>query len=117
MKFHRTLCFCVSIALPPLAVAKLPPSPAFGQLEGMLDFCAQADSESAVKYKEFKQHLVQDVPEKEVAAARMSTEYKEAYDAINAALGQAPKDQAVKACTSLLESKKQPNRPRSSPPS
>jgi hypothetical protein len=46
-----------------------------------------------------------DVPEKEVAEAREKAEYKEAYDAIGAALGKVPKDQAVKACTTLLESK------------
>ena len=56
--------------------------------------------------EEYKKILVQGVPEKEVAEARKSTEYKEAYDAIGEALGKAPKDQAVKACTAFLKGDK-----------
>jgi hypothetical protein len=106
MKIHRILCLSAAIALPQLALAKLPPNSSLGQVEGTLDFCVQVDSPSAAKYEEFKKRLVQDVPEKEVAEVRKSTEYKEAYDGISEALGKAPKDQAVKACTSLLGSKK-----------
>lgn len=74
-------------------------------MEGTLDFCAQIDSQSAAKYEERKKLLVQGEPEKDVAEARKTTEYKEAYDAIGEALGKVPKDKAVKACTSFLESK------------
>ena len=106
MRIYRILCLSMAITLPQLALAKLPPNSALGQVEGTLDFCAQADPQSAAKYAEFKKALVQGEPEKEVAEARKSTEYKEAYDAIGEALGKVPKEQAVKTCTSLLESKK-----------
>lgn len=105
MRLYRILCLSAVIALPQLALAKLPPNSALGQVEGTLDFCAQVDPQSAAKYQELKRLLVQGEPEKEVAEARKTTEYKEAYDAISEALGKVPKDQAVKACTSLLESK------------
>jgi hypothetical protein len=105
MKIYRVLCLCVCIALPGLALAKLPPSAALGQKEGMLDYCAQIDPQSAAKYEAVKQRLAQGVPVQEVADARNSTEYREAYDAFREALGNAPKDQALNACRSLLESK------------
>jgi len=106
MKIHPILCLSVAIALPQLALAKLPPKPALGQVEGTLDFCAQVDQRSAAKYQKYKKILIQGVPEQEVADARKSTEYKEAYDAIGEALGKVPKDQAVKACTALLKDDK-----------
>jgi hypothetical protein len=105
MRLHHILCLSAVIALPQLALAKLPPNSALGQVEGTLDFCAQVDSRSAAKYQELKRLLVEGEPEREVMEARKTTEYKEAYDAIGEALGKVPKDQAVKACTSLLESK------------
>src|SRR4029077_2284540 len=105
MNIHRILCLLAVIVLPQLSLAKLPPNSALGQVEGTLDFCAQVDPQSVGKYEERKKLLVQGEPEKEVAEARKTTEYKEAYDAIGEALGKVPKDQAVKACTSILESK------------
>jgi hypothetical protein len=105
MKIHRILCLSAVIALPQLALAKVPPNSALGQVEGTLDFCAQVDPQSAAKYEERKKLLVQGEPEEEVAESRQTTDYKEAYDAIGEALGKVPKDQAVKACTSFLKSK------------
>jgi hypothetical protein len=105
MKIHRMLCLSALLALPNLALAKLPPSSTLGQLEGTLDFCAQLDPQSAAKYQEFKKVLVQGEPEKDVAEARQTKEYKDAYDAIGEALGKVEKDKAVKACTSFLEGK------------
>jgi hypothetical protein len=106
MKLHRIVCLSALLALPNLALAKLPPNSALGQVEGTLDFCAQIDPRSAAKYAEFKKALVQGEPEKDVAEARKSSEYKEAYDAISEALGKTSKDEAMKACTSLVETKK-----------
>lgn len=106
MKFHRIGCLSALLALPNLALAKLPPNSALGQVEGTLDFCAQLDPQSAAKYQEFKKALVHGEPEKDVAEARASSEYKNACDAIGEALGKAPKDEAMKACTSLVEAKK-----------
>jgi len=106
MKILRIVCLSALLALPNLALAKLPPPSALGQVEGTLDFCAQVDPQSAAKYQEFKKALVQGEPEKDVAEARKSGEYKEAYDAIREALGKTPKDDAIKACTSLVGPKK-----------
>jgi hypothetical protein len=105
MKIHRMLCLSALLALPTLALVKLPPNSSFGQVEGTLDFCAQVDPQSAENYEKFKKALVQGEPEKDVAEARKSSEYKDAYDAIGEALGKVPKDKAVKACTSFLEGK------------
>jgi len=105
MKIHRILCLFAVIALPQLAQATLPPNSALGQVEGTLDFCAQVDPPSAAKYEERKKLLVQGQPENEVAEARKTTEYKEAYDSISEALGKVPKDQAVKSCSDFLKGK------------
>jgi len=105
MNIHRMLCLSALLVVPTLALAKLPPNSSFGQVEGTLDFCAQVDPQSAAKYAEFKKAMVQDEPEKDVAEARKSSEYKNSYDAISEALGKVPKDKAVKACTSFLEGK------------
>ena len=77
MKIYSILCLSIAIVLPEIAVAKLPPNPAFGQLEGTIDYCAQADAPSAAKYQDLKKRLVEDVQEKEVAEARKTKEYKE----------------------------------------
>ncbi|HWX91868.1 MAG TPA: hypothetical protein VNY29_04475 [Terriglobales bacterium] len=105
MKLHHIVCLSALLALPNLALAKLPPNSALGQVEGTLDFWAQIDPLSAAKDHQFKKVLLQGEPEKDVAEARASSEYKSAYNAIGEALGQAPKDKAIKACTSLVEGK------------
>jgi hypothetical protein len=106
MKVCPILCLSIAIVLPQIAVAKLPPNPAFGQLEGTIDYCAQADASSAAKYQELKKRLVDDVQEKEIVEARKTKEYKESYDAMSEALGKVPNEQVIKACRSLLDSKK-----------
>jgi len=106
MKIHRILCLSAAIVIPQLALAKLPlPNDAFGKIEGTLDFCAQIDSPNAAKYQEQKKLLVRDVPEEEVAEARETTEYKNAYTWISDELAKQPKDKAVKACAASLEGK------------
>ena len=107
MKIYRILRLGAALVVPQLVVAELPlPNDAFGKVEGTLDFCAQIDSGAAAKYQEQKQLLVRDVPEKEVAAARETTEYQDAYAWTGDELGKLPKDKAVKACTASLESAK-----------
>jgi hypothetical protein len=60
---------------------------------------------AAAKYQEQKRLLVRDVPEEEVAAARETTEYKEAYAWIGEELGKLPKEKALRACAASLEGK------------
>jgi len=105
MKIHRILCLAAVLVLPQLSVAKLPPSSALAQVESTLDFCAKNDPQSAGKYEERKKLLVQGEPEKDVAEARQTPEYKEAYDAINVDLGKVEKAKVTKACTSFLQGK------------
>lgn len=102
MKIHHILCLTAVLAVPQLGLAKLPPNSTLGQFEGTLDFCVHIDPRSAAEYQEFKKALVRGEPEKDVAEARETKEYKDAYDAIGEALGKVRKDEAVKACTNGL---------------
>jgi len=107
MKIHRLVLVCAAIMIPQLGNAKLPfTNDIFGKLEGTLDFCAKADPESAPKYRELAKLLVKDVPDKELTEARMTSEYKDSYEGIDTELAKVPKDQAIKACKTSLETKK-----------
>lgn len=107
MKTYRMLCLGIALAIVPVAFAKLPFSnQAFGTVEGTLDFCAQTDTGSAPKYQERKKILVKDLPEKEVAEARASQEYQDAYQGITTELEKQPKEKVVEACTAYLKSDK-----------
>jgi len=107
MKIHRIVCLAAAIVVPQLALAKLPfSSEAFGKVEGTLDFCAQADPPAAPRYQEQKKHLVRDVPEQEVAEARSTQEYKDAYEWVSAEIGKQPKGKVVEACTAYLNGDK-----------
>jgi hypothetical protein len=106
MKMYRILCLAAALALPIVALAKLPfTNDGFGQVESILDFCTQADPQGAQKYQEQKKSLVRDVPEKEVEEARKTQEYRDAYDSTGDELANTPKEKAVKACTEALEGK------------
>ena len=107
MKIHRMVLVCAAIMIPQLVDAKPPfTNDIFGRLEGTLDFCAKADPESAPKYRELAKLLVKDVPDKELTEARMTSEYKDSYEGIGTELAKVPKDQAIKACKSSLETKR-----------
>ncbi len=107
MRIHRVFTLGIALFVSQLALARLPfSSEALGKVEGTLDFCAQADPPAAAKYQERKKALVKDVPEKEVAEARKTQEYRDAYDWITTELGKVPKDQAVQACAVGLEKDK-----------
>jgi len=106
MKIHRILFLAAALGTAQLALAKLPFSnDAFGRIDGTLDFCAQANPEAAQKYEAGKKAIVQDVPEQEVAEARSTKEYQDAYEWVTAEFGKAPKDQAVAACKAYLDGK------------
>ena len=106
MRLHRIRCLGAAILVPQLTLAKLPlPKDSFGSVEGILDFCAKADSQSASKYQERKKVLVGDATEKEVAEARETKEYKDGYLAITTKLAEVPKEKAIEACTAYQEGK------------
>ena len=107
MKLLRILCAGAAILIPQLVLAKLPFSnETFGKVEGILDFCTKADPQSAPKYQAQKKALVKDATEKEVAEARQSQQYKDAYDAVSTELGKEPKEKAAEACAASLEGDK-----------
>ena len=49
---------------------------------------------------------MKDATEKEVAEARQSQQYKDAYEAVSTELGKEPKEKAAEACAASLESDK-----------
>src|SRR5271169_5950663 len=107
MRIHRILLVCAAIAIPQLSDAKLPFSnDAFGKVEGILNYCATINSESAVKYQDAAKAFVKGLPEKEVTEARKTAEYKDSYDGITTELDKAPKDATIQTCKAALESKK-----------
>lgn len=107
MRTYRIFCLAAALLLPPALLAKLPFSnDAFGRVEATLDSCVQTDPASAPKYQEAKKALVRDVPEKEVAEARASREYRNAYDETTAEIGKQPKGKVLEACTASQKSDK-----------
>lgn len=106
MKIHRILFLLTTVVIPQLAQATLPFSnEVFGKIEGTFDYCARVDSQAASRYQERKKAMVRDVPEKEVAEARGTKEYKDAYESMSGELAKVPKDQAVAACKASLDDK------------
>jgi len=106
MKINYILCLGAALVLPQLLLAKLPmPNDSFGKMESTLDFCAQADPQSASKYQERKKMIAGDASEKDVDEARKTQEYKDGYQGVSDQLAQAPKEKVVKACTAFLEGK------------
>jgi hypothetical protein len=106
MKMFRSLCLSAMVVLPLLALAKLPvPSGLLGKVEGALDFCAQADPQSAAKYQEKKKAFVQGASDDEVAEARASKEYKEGHDSAADEMSKQSKDETKKTCASALQGK------------
>jgi len=107
MKMARMACFSAVLVLAPLAVGKLPvPNETFGRIESALDFCSQADPDSASKYQERKKALVQEASEQEIAEARASKEYKDGYEATSEDMGKQPKEQVKKTCTAAIQANK-----------
>jgi hypothetical protein len=107
MKINRILLVFAAITIPQLTMAKLPfANDTFGKLEATVSFCSKLDPEGAAKYQGLGKLLVQGVPEKELAEARKTAEYKEAYEGMGTELDKVPKDRAIEACTSALGTKK-----------
>lgn len=106
MKIFLILGLCTALSLPTLARSEAPiDGETLGRMEGMLTFCAKADTQSAVKYQEALKLLTRNQSTKDVESARKSKEYQDAFESINADLGKASTDDAVKACSAFLEGK------------
>lgn len=107
MKPCRVLNLVAIVALSQLALAdSAVTGESLGKLQSTLDFCAQRNPQTALKYREQAKELLQGAAEKEVAEARRTEEYKEAYKANRAALAEVPKENVAEACNDLLASLK-----------
>jgi hypothetical protein len=106
MKIFRLLCLSAMLILSSLVLAKLPlPNAALGKVEGALDFCSQADPESAAKYQEKKKALVQGASDEDVAESRASQDYKDGYQSATDELSKEPKGEVKKTYSAALQSK------------
>ena len=104
MTIQRILCLTALIGVADVALADPPISNhSLGVLEGTAAFCAELDPEAAAKYQERAKRYVAGMQEKQVAEARDSGQYKEAYQSAGATLSAMSKDQAKKACSGLLQ--------------
>lgn len=107
MKIIPVICVGLAIAIPELALAKLPfENSVFGKVESTLDFCSQVDPPMAPKYEAKKKALVEGIPEKEVAEARETQEYKDGYNEAKTELTKQSKDEVASTCKGLLQSEK-----------
>jgi hypothetical protein len=89
-----------------LALAKLSvPNVVLGKVEGALDFCAQADPQSADKYKAKKKEFAQGATDEELAEARDSQDYKDAYQSSTDEMSKQSKDEAKKSCVAARAGK------------
>jgi hypothetical protein len=106
MKIFRITGIAAVLLLASLALAKLSvPSVVLGKVEGALDFCAQADPQSAEKYQARKKEFTQGATDEELAEARGSQDYKDAYQSATDEMSKQSKDEAKKSCAAARSSK------------
>ena len=107
MKIIPIVCLGLVIAIPELALAKLPfENSVFGKVESTLDYCSQVDPPMAPKYEAKRKALVEGLPEKEVAEARQTQEYKDGYNEAKTELSKQSKDEVTSTCKALVQSEK-----------
>jgi hypothetical protein len=103
MKIHHVFWLTAALPVMQLAQADVPfTNRSLGMMEGTLAFCAESDPATAPKYQERALAMVRGLPEKELAQARESGEYKDVYSSIGTALAGASKEEAKKTCADLL---------------
>ncbi len=106
MSVYRALSLCLAIGVPQLALAELPVSKqTLGQVDGILKYCAQANPRLAKSYEEQAALLIGKASAQELAEARKSDEYKQAYDSIRDQLSKLDKEHAAEACSGAAQSK------------
>jgi hypothetical protein len=99
MKFSRTLGLVAVFTLSQLTLATATVTPgSLGQVEAAVRFCARVDSNSADRYEELGKKIVAGMPEKDLAEARSSSEYKETFESVTHELERVPIDKAVEGC-------------------
>jgi len=106
MKISRITGVAAVLLFASLALAKLSvPNGVLGTVEGALDFCAQADPQSAEKYQTKKKEFAQGATDQELAEARDSQEYKDGYKSSTDEMSKHSKDEAKKTCAAALAGK------------
>ena len=106
MKINGVLFVCAAISIPQLAVAKLPFSnDELGKVERTLSVCSEFTPDAAAKYQEIAKRYLGDAPEKELAEARKTPEYQEAYESSGALLADMPKERVIEVCKAFLKTK------------
>lgn len=103
MKIATVLLVTSAAVLPCIAAAELPFTPhSLGTVQGTIDFCAKVKPDAAQRYQEFVKHLVNDVAREDVAKARATSQYRDAYETTMRALSDAPQREAVESCAAFL---------------
>jgi hypothetical protein len=106
MRLVRIAWVSTALIIVPMALAELSlPKEVLGKVEGAMDFCAQADPQSASKYQAKKKEFAQGATDDELADARGSQEYKDAYKASTDELSKQSKEQGRKSCATALAGK------------
>ncbi|MGC2029233.1 MAG: hypothetical protein WA642_04395 [Steroidobacteraceae bacterium] len=106
MKIDGVLLVCAAFSIPQLAVANLPfANDEFGRVERTLSICSKVAPQSADKYHEIAKRYVGNAPEEELAEARKTPEYKEAYESSGALLADMPKERLIETCNGFLKAK------------
>lgn len=73
MKIQDILCLSAALVLSQSALAEVNvDGESLGKLQSVLDFCAQRNPQSAMKYRQLAKHLLQNATAQEVAEARRS---------------------------------------------
>jgi hypothetical protein len=80
----------------------VPSGQALGTAEALLNYCSKVDSAAAGRYQERLKMVVQDAGEQALAKIRQGNEYRQAYDAMTARVGQVDQDNARRACAAFL---------------
>jgi hypothetical protein len=106
MRINLVLLVCAAITVPQLTMAQLPFSnDEFGKVERTLSFCSDLKPDSAAKYQEMAKRYVGNASEQELAEARKTPEYIDAYESNGAMLADMPKEHVIEACNAFLKAK------------
>lgn len=91
----------------PAVGAKPPPAQttrvqSLGAAAAVIDFCSRIDRDNSAKYSEAARKLMPGVSDSELAKAKASADYQNAYKAVERALGQLSSEEALAQCMATL---------------
>lgn len=105
MKIHHWLAGAgLAIALGTTTHANPPrDGGVLGQVDAILGFCGKVSPQSQQQYGEVRKALTAGRTAKEIQDIEATTEYREAFEAVQAALNAVPADEAVQTCAKALQ--------------